>query len=355
MARRDPRTTTPDVLRIVQCALVALAFAIAVAAPADASTAGPGPAPRPAVGGGIGLRLVDVPVAARNDPRARLYIVDHLLPGTVLRRRIEVSNTTASTVHIDLYPAAATIANGSFLGSAGHTPNDLSTWSSVRPRTSDLPAGGLVTATVTIIVPRDAAPGERYGVVWAETRSVGGGGVVQVSRVGIRLYISVGPGGPPASNFTIDSLTAERAIDGQPIVVATVHNNGGRALDMNGTLQLSAGPAGLSAGPFPAALGVTLAIGDTEPVTIALDKQLPAGPWDARITLRSGLLERSARATLTFPDAGTSPAVNTTPTRTGWPHATIAALAALVLGIAAGMHIAHKRKAHNRRPTTATA
>ena len=235
--------------------------------PAGASAAAPGPAPRAATAGSIGLRLLDVPVTARDDPRARLYIVDHLAPGTVIHRRIEVSNTTASTVHIVLYPAAATIGKGSFVGAAGHTPNDLTTWASVRPDASDVPAGGRVTATVTITVPRDAAPGEQYGVVWAEARSAppAGGGITQVSRVGIRLYLSVGPGGPPAANFTIDSLTAKRSPDGRPMVVASVHNTGGRALDMNGTLQLSAGPGGLSAGPFPANLGVTLAIGDTEP------------------------------------------------------------------------------------------
>ena len=120
---------------------------------------------------------------------------------------------------------------------------------------------------MTITVPSDAAPGEQYGVVWAEARSapVAGGGVIQVSRVGIRLYVSVGPGGAPAADFTIDSLTANRSADGQPTVLATVHNTGGRALDMSGTLQLLAGPGGLSAGPFPATLGTTLAIGDTEP------------------------------------------------------------------------------------------
>jgi hypothetical protein len=125
--------------------------------------------------------------------------------------------------------------------------------------------------------------------VCAEARSapIDGGGVIQVSRVGIRLYLSVGPGGPPAANFTIDSLKARRSPDGRPLVVAMVHNTGGRALDMNGPLQLLAGPGGLSAGPFPATLGVTLAIGDTEPVTIPLDKQLPAGPWNAQITLHS--------------------------------------------------------------------
>ena len=110
-----------------------------------------------------------------------------------------------------------------------------------------------MTATVTIAVPSDAASGEQYGVVWAEARSApgAGGGVIQVSRVGIRLYVSVGPGGPPRANFAIDSLTAERAPDGRPTVVAAVHNTGRRALDLNGTLQLLSGPGGLQRRAVP--------------------------------------------------------------------------------------------------------
>jgi hypothetical protein len=158
-----------------------------------------------------------------------------------------------------------------------------------------------------------------------------GGGVTQVSRVGIRLYLSVGPGGPPAANFTITTLTAMRATDGRPTVQASVHNTGGRALDMNGTLRLLSGPGGLSGGPFPAKLGTTLAIGDTESVTVALDKQLPAGPWDAQITLRSGLLERSARATITFPAAGAAPLVFPSATRSAWLYPAIAGLVVLLL------------------------
>ena len=323
------------VIRLSRCVLVALALTagVAVAAPASASTAAPSSVSRATGTGSIGLRLLEVPASARNDPRAQLYIVDHLAPGTVVHRRIEVSNTTGSTAHILLYPAAASVAKGSFLGAAGHTRNDLSTWTSVSPGAPDVPAGGRVTATVTITVPRDAAPGEQYGVVWAEARTarIAGGGVVQVNRVGIRLYLSVGPGGPPAANFTIGSLTAKRATDGQPTVQASVHNTGGRALDMNGNLRLLTGPGGLSAGPFPAILGTTLAIGDTQLVTIALDKQLPAGPWDARITLRSGLLERSARATITFPAAGAAPSVITSSNPPGWLYPAIAGLVALLL------------------------
>jgi hypothetical protein len=282
---------------------------------AGAAAAAPTPAPAtPAPAGTIGLRLLDAPAATTEDPRARVYIVDHLAPGTVIERRIEVTNTTDSAAEVSLYAAAAGIVDGSFHGAEGRTANDLSSWTSVDPSLSGVPAGDARTATVTIAVPADAAPGEQYGVVWAEVSSgpAAAGTITQVSRVGIRLYVSVGPGGPPAADFTIDALTASRSADGRPVVRATVHNTGGRALDIAGTLSLADGPGALSAGPFDAVLGTTLAIGATEPVTLTLDDQLPAGPWEATISLHSGLVERSERATLTFPDTGTAAPVSTT-------------------------------------------
>jgi hypothetical protein len=272
--------------------------------------------------------------------------VDHLAPGTVILRRVEVLNTSASTAHVTLYASAATIEKGSFIGAAADTQNDLSSWTSVDPGSSDIPAGGRATATVTIDVPLDAAPGEQYGAVWAEVRSapVADGGIIQASRVGIRIYLSVGPGGAPAADFTIDSLTAERSPNGMPTILATVHNTGGRALDMNGNLKLLAGPGGLSAGPFPATLGTTLAIGDTGSVTITLDEEIPAGPWDARITLRSGLIERSARATITFPATGASPSVITSSIRPALLSLIAAGLVALLLAGMAALPVLLKRR-----------
>jgi hypothetical protein len=199
------------------------------------------------------------------------------------------------------------------------------------------PPGGHAIATVTIAIPRDAPPGEQYGVVWAETRSSApaGGGITRVSRVGIRLYLSVGPGGAPASTFTIESLTGGRSSGGQPQVLASVHNTGGRALDMSGTLQLSAGPGGLSAGPFPANLGTTLAIGASEPIVILLDGQIPDGLWHALVALRSGLIERSASATIDFPATATSHR----------PHDLIAGLVIMLLlvGLFAALLIGRRR------------
>ncbi len=336
----------PTRTALVVLAVLGLWFALIPSATAATASAANIP-------GSIGIRLVDAPVTAGEDPRARVYIVDHLKPGTTIVRRIEVSNTTRAATQLALYPAAANLADGAFLGAAARTPNDLATWTTVTPGKPEVPAGAKVTATVTIAVPADAAPGEQYAVVWAEARSApkAGVGVTQVSRVGIRLYVSVGPGGAPAANFAIDSLTAERAADGRPMVVAAVHNTGGRALDMNGTVSLSGGPGGLSAGPFPATLGVSLGIGDTEPVTVTLDRQLPAGPWDATITLRSGLLDRTAKATLTFPDAGAATAVPTTTSRSIWPYLIGGALLMGLLAFTALM-LARRRRRHERESST---
>ncbi|MET7564626.1 hypothetical protein ABZS95_31325 [Streptomyces sp. NPDC005479] len=77
------------------------------AAPPQSSDAGQG---------SVGVRLVDIPVELADDPRARHYIVDNLRPGTTVRRRIEVLNTTDSTLRVEVYPAAAIITHGSFVG-----------------------------------------------------------------------------------------------------------------------------------------------------------------------------------------------------------------------------------------------
>lgn len=254
---------------------------------------------------GIGVRLVDAPVAARDNPRARVYIVDHVAPGTVIERRVEVSNDTGSDAEVAVYPAAADLTDGSFVGLDADTPNELSTWTSVSHPKLSLAAGERANVAVEIDVPDDAAPGEQYAVIWAQTTSpaADGNGVTQVSRVGIRVYLSVGPGGEPASAFTIESFTAARGEAGNPTVQAVVHNTGGRALDLSGTLKLTDGPGGLSAGPFPVELGTTLGVGQTAPVNVELDDQLPNGPWKAEIELTSGLLTESAQATITFPDA----------------------------------------------------
>jgi hypothetical protein len=251
----------------------------------------------------IGIRLLDAPVSRRDDPRAQVYIVDFVAPGTTVKRRVLITNNSATPRRVDVFAGAASIDNNEFDALSGRATNELTSWISTGRNTIDMPARGTATVLVTIAVPRTAASGERYGVIWAETSApmADASTVTMVSRVGVRLYLDVGTGGEPASSFVISDLTPARAPDGQPEVRATVRNNGGRALDMAGDLSLSNGPGSLNAGPFPATLGLTLLPGHTGTVQVLLDKRLPDGPWQVRLTLRSGAIEQTVTATMTFP------------------------------------------------------
>jgi hypothetical protein len=315
------------VTRLAALTLLTALLQGAVSTPAQPSAATHGTG-----GGRFGIRLVDAPVIRRHDPRARIGIVDHLVPGTTIKRRIEVTNTSRNAQHIELYAAAATIAKHEFTVAPGRTPNELTTWTSLDQPAVMVPPSGKKTARVTIRVPQTAPRGERYGVVWAQDSAMPDAkhNLGVVNRVGIPIYLDIGPGGEPPSDMRIQKLTPARTKDGQPQVIAQVHNTGGRALEISGTLSLSDGPGGLRAGPYSANLGVTLSPGDTAPVIVMLDKRLPNGPWKARLTLQSGIVSRTVSATFTFPTNG----VGTTIALASKPIYTVPLLAVLV--IAAG-------------------
>lgn len=284
--------------------LVVLSLLAGIIGPASSARAALPQQPT-ASSGSIGIRLVDVPADSRDDPLARSYIVDRLAPGTSIRRRVEIINRTPATAVVAVYPAAAGLIAGKFEFAPGHSRNELSSWTSVTRAVLRLPAGAKAFETVTIDVPEEASSGEHYAVVWAEVSSPApvAGGVKLVHRVGVRMYLSIGPGGAPPSNFSIGVLTAERSETGEPLVVARIDNTGERTLHITGDLTLSEGPGGLRAGPFPVTLGGTLAPDESESVTVRLDERLPRGPWRADMRLSSGFLERAAAATIAFPAA----------------------------------------------------
>ncbi|WP_440104310.1 hypothetical protein [Streptosporangium sp. H16] len=256
--------------------------------------------------GTIGIRLLEAPVSRRGDPRALSYIVDHLHPGTTIQRKVEISNTSRKPQHVSLYPAAANVVRNGFHAPAGRPRNELVSWISLDRDSVDLPPGGTATAQVTIKVPLVASRGERFAVVWAEVTAEANDShpVRVVNRVGIRVYLDVGPGGEPPSDFRIEKLTPMRTADGSPQLLALIRNTGGRTLDMNGALSLTDGPGGLQAGPFPADLGVTLLPGAVAPVTVTMDRRMPEGPWKGKVTLTSGMVKRAVTATFTFPAEG---------------------------------------------------
>jgi hypothetical protein len=256
--------------------------------------------------GSISIRLAEGPSNRQDDPRARIYVVDHLHQGDRIERKVEVGNGTDQPVAIELYAAAASLKEGQFQFGDGRASNDLTKWTSISPSTLTIPARGTATATITVAVPGDALDGERYAVVWAQPPA-SGGTVPVVNRVGVRMYVSVGEGAEPTTDFRIDNLVAARDDDGNPVVRTTVTNTGGRAIDLSGELELTDGPGSLKAGPFPVQLGTTLAPGESAPATVKLDKDLPDGPWQATVRVTAGDVEHEAKATITFPsEAGTS-------------------------------------------------
>jgi hypothetical protein len=246
--------------------------------------------------------LLDAPVNRRDDPRAARYIVDHLAPGTVIQRRVLVANASETPYLVELYPAAAMVEQGRFVFGAGRLANDLASWISVEPAALDMAPGAEVPALVTINVPRTAAAGERYAVVWASVASEPErpGYVRQVRRIGVRVYLDVGMGGEPPSMFGFGQLTASRDVYGSPVVEVKVVNTGGRALDLSGTAELTDGPAGSRAGPFKVPNGTTLGPGQFGTVTMWLPRELPDGPWTIAVHLESGTVRNSMTARINF-------------------------------------------------------
>ena len=97
-------------------------------------------------------------------------------------------------------------------------------------------------------------------------------------------------------------------IPGNPTVI--VQNQPGA-----GSLTMTKVSGAISAGPYPAELGTTLAPGQSEPVSFALTDQVENGPWNATLALRSGLVHESYHARITFPrTAGSSPPIRANPT-----------------------------------------
>lgn len=274
-------------------------------------TAGPAAAQGAATVGecapGLGIGLLQVPKASYSDPRARSYIVDSVQPGSTFSRDFQVCNGTKASLSVSLYPGSATIQDSSFTLDTGRGENELTRWMTVTPAVLVLPSGTAAKATVSFTVPVDAAAGERYGAVIADAPAQPHGGVAVGGRVGVRVYLEVSKGGAPKSDFAIDSLQAVRRADGSPAVLAKVHNTGARALDLRGNLRLSDGPGGLSAGPFAAELGTTLAPGATAQVAVPLPAAITGGPWTAVMAIQSGVLEHRAEGRVTFPQtAGAS-------------------------------------------------
>jgi hypothetical protein len=254
------------------------------------------------------VRLFDVPVSDAHNPRGLRYIIDFLHPGSVIRRRILVQNSESRTVTFAVYPDAARITKGSFVGDAGATRSELTTWTRVQHRVLRLRPGGSALDTVTIRVPRHPTRGEHYGVIWAQQsglrRSAAGTMIREVARVGIRFYLGIGRGGVPPTRFRITSISGTTLKGGQPALVTHVANIGGLAVDLAGTARLSRGPGGASVSSVAEREVLTLAPGQSGNLIFAEHRGVPDGPWQAKVKLASGFTTAVAGSVIDFAPTG---------------------------------------------------
>ncbi|MEV4773724.1 hypothetical protein [Micromonospora humida] len=316
----------------------------------SASAASPSPPPSPSFSGpaaAVGIRLLDAPVNRRDDSRAHKYVVDHVHPGTTIKRRIVVENVSEVDRKIAVYAAAAEVDRTGFVFAPDRTPNELSSWITIDQGEVELEPDEEAVLTVTIVVPEKASAGERYAVVWAEVSTTDGANVRNIGRVGIRVYLSVGPGGEPPSGFEVTGLAGHRDGDGAPVVTAEVRNTGRRALDLAGQLRLTDGPGGLSVGPVRAEAD-TLALGGTTTVRVLLDPRLPDGPWNARLDLASGWTRRTATGTVSF--GGPTAAAATSKDRSGMVLTGGLVASAVVLLLFTGLAFRRRGRARQALP-----
>ncbi|MEU8183247.1 hypothetical protein AB0B85_06900 [Micromonospora sp. NPDC049044] len=296
----------------------------------------------PADDAAISIRMLDIPASRVRDPRAQVYIVDHLNPGTTIHRRVEVQNSSGETQKIEFYSGAAAVEHNTFAVPEGRTGNELSGWIGLEAAEMELDPGERRPVEVEIAVPKKASKGERYAAIWAQVTSTNrqAGNVTQIHRVGIRVYLDIGPGGEPPTDFRIDALAAEPGPREFPVVTAKVTNTGQRAVDMTGTLSLK--KAAVQAGPFTVTNGVTILPGQSGQVRVEVDQALPAGVWDVHAKLASGVVERTATGKIVLPVvAPMTASASGGPTWLVYP---VAGVALLVLIILAGWHLVRRRR-----------
>jgi hypothetical protein len=297
---------------------------------------------------GIGIRLLQAPVSLQNDPRARVYIIDHLNPGTAIQRAIAVSNTTSSPQHVSLYAAGAQVVNDGFIPGPD---NALVGWTSVRPSSVELQPSTSQTAEVTIAVPPTATAGESYAVVWAQV-STPGNGITEVNRVGIRIYLDVGPGGNPPTAFVLGPISVARMSGGRLVINSSVDNTGQRAIDGSGTLTLKYVGGPLTAGPYRLDRNPTILPHRTGAISVTIPSQLPPGEWAASLTVTADTVTHTETGTIAIGQGVTA----IRPARSGGsdaPYLIGGAAAVVVLAAGGGATVYRRRLA--RHATTGSA
>ncbi|MEA3055104.1 MAG: hypothetical protein QOD30_536, partial [Actinomycetota bacterium] len=124
-------------MRSFRRSIALILLAGALVAPASRVSA---QTPQPHKDTGLGIQLLEAPVSEKDDPRARVYVIDHVRAGASFTRRLGIVNDTPNPMHTELYVAPAAIDGGSFVVGARTDTGELATWGTMTPPSADLKA-----------------------------------------------------------------------------------------------------------------------------------------------------------------------------------------------------------------------
>lgn len=186
----------PRVGRSVGLAVSCAALAALGAAPAA-------PTPGPGTGSPSGVSVVPVPSSPHLSGNGQRLDFGRLDPGASASDRVIVRNIGDSPATVELYAADAFTAAGGGLafGLRGDPATGVGRWLRLTSSRVVVPARGGVEVGLTVTVPARLPGGEYAGGIVAEQAApppASGGGVRQVFRFAMAVYLTV-PGGAPGA------------------------------------------------------------------------------------------------------------------------------------------------------------
>ncbi|MDX1659026.1 MAG: hypothetical protein R3343_09420 [Nitriliruptorales bacterium] len=142
----------------------------------------------------------DVPEGRRSS-----YLIHDVSPGDVLEDRVEVVNLTNAPIQLLVESVDATLnADGAFAPAGPGTRREAGAWIELERNSLEIAPLGAESVGVTITVPSTAPAGDHVAAIVVQREDPDlQGNVRVVNRVGVRVYLTVGGGGPLSRDFSI--------------------------------------------------------------------------------------------------------------------------------------------------------
>ena len=245
--------------------------------------------------------MADAPATLPGDSNGRSYIVNRLAPGTTIQRRGRGREQHRSIADVAVYVAAASLSHGTFSFARGHVQNELSSWTLVDRQTLRLEPGAAAFETVTIAVPGGLGGRALCGRLGrGVSPAQAAGGVTLVNRVGVRMYLSSAQADWLRRTSSVAGST-RFALRRVGCSLWRASKTVEEARSTSGTADAHARSRRTSRRPVCGHAPARSRARCVRLATVRLDRNLPLGPWRARLSLTSGFIQREAVATLTFP------------------------------------------------------